>query len=261
MPTIGGTYERQRMWVEIDPIATIAIGLMVGLLMTAVLYVTVVRWKRRSGFAFCLPAFLLYVLLFVATFRHSVVNADPGAGEISDYAVTLLLLGQAAISAFGVAIAILAVFGLYLAVLPRLDRPVNRVRAYASCAIVCLIVAVLFNPNDAVRKLEPAMAAGVVAATANTADAAMLAKAKDTLKKLRELGVVTRIETDDTAVTHYVSEPFITLPDDVVEEYARAAYVHHIHTDSGKPKSVILRETASGRRIAVRDQDGTFRRF
>jgi len=82
-----------------------------------------------------------------------------------------------------------------------------------------------------------------------------------TLEKLLELGVITRIETDETAITHYVSEPFIALPDDVVEEYARAAFVHHIHNDSGTPKPVVLRDTTSGRRIAVRDQDGNFQRF
>jgi hypothetical protein len=247
------------MWAEIDPIAAIAIGLMGGILMTAALYVVAVRWKRRSGFAYCLPAFLIYVLMFVATYRHSVVNADAGPGGIPDYAVTALLLGQAAISSLGVAIAVLAGFGMYLALLPRLDRPVNRVRAYGSCAIMCMVVAVLFNPNGAVRKLEAP--AAVVAADPNTIDAAMLARAKETLEKLLELGVITRIETDETAITHYVSEPFIALPDDVVEEYARAAFVHHIHHDSGSPKPVVLRDTTSGRRIAVRDQDGNFQRF
>lgn len=247
------------MWAEIDPITAIAIGLMGGILMTAALYVTAARWKRRSGFAYCLPAFLIYGLLYIATFRHSVVNADAGPAGIPDYAVTALLLGQAAVSALGVAIAVLLVFGLYLALLPRLDRPVNRIRAYGSCAILCLVVAVLFNPNAAVRKLEAP--AAPIAADPNTIDATMLARAKETLEKLLELGVITRIETDETAITHYVSEPFIALPDDVVEEYAQAAFIHHIHNDSGNPKPVVLRDTVSGRRIAVRDQDGTFQRF
>lgn len=248
------------MWAEIDSIAAVAIGLMGGILMTVALYWAAAHWKRRSGFAYCLPAFLIYVLLFVATYRHSVVNADTGSGGIPDYAVTALLLGQAAISAFGVAIVVLAVFVLYLAMMPRLDRPVNRVRAYSGCAIVCMVIAVLFNPNGAVRKLEPP-AAAIVAADPNRIDAAMLARAKQTLEKLRELGVINRIESDETSITHYVSEHFIALPDDVVEEYARAAFVHHIHNDSGSPKPVVLRETTSGRRIAVRDQDGTFQRF
>lgn len=249
------------MWAEIDPIAAIAIGLMGGILMTAALYWAAAHWKRRSGFAFCLPAFLIYVLLFVATYRHSVVNADAGPDGIPDYAMTALLLGQAAISAFGVAIAVLAVFGLYLAMLPRLDRPVNRVRAYGSCAITCMVIAVLFNPNGAVRKLEAPAAAAIVAVDQNDIDDAMRAKAKETLEKLRELGVITRVETDETSITHYVSEHFIALPDDVVEEYARAAFVHHVHTDSGGPRPVVLRESTSGRRIAIRDQDGKFQRF
>jgi hypothetical protein len=122
-----------------------------------------------------------------------------------------------------------------------------------------MIIAVLFNPNGAVRKLEAP--AAVVAVDPNTIDATMLSRAKETLEKLLELGVITRIETDETAITHYVSEPFIALPDDVVEEYARAAFVHHIHNDSGSPKPVVLRDTTSGRRIAVWDQDGNFQRF
>ncbi len=229
--------------------------------MTAALFVAAVHWKRRSGFAYCMPAFLVYLLLFVATYRHSVVNADTGLSEIPDYAVTLLLLGQAAISAFGVAVAVLAIFGLYLAMLPRLDRPVNRVRAYGGCAIVCLVIAVLFNPNGAVRKMEAPAAAAIVAVDPERADAAMRNKARETLEKLRELGVVIRIETDEKAITHYVSEDFATLPDDVVEEYVRAAFVHHIHNESGAAKRVILRETSSGRRIAIRDRDGRFERF
>lgn len=249
------------MWAEINPIAAIAIGLVGGILMTAALYVAAAHWKRRCGFAYCMPAFLIYVLLFVATYRHSVVNADTGPGGISDYAVTALLLGQAAISAFGVAIAVLAVFGTYLAMLPKLDRPVNRVRAYGSCAIMCMIIAVLFNPNGAVRKLEAPATVAIVAADSKSTDAAMLARAKQTLEKLRELGVITRIEADETSITHYVSEHFIALPDDVVEEYARAAFVHHFHSDLGGAKPVVLRETTSGRRIAIRDQEGNFQRF
>ncbi len=249
------------MWAEIDPIAATAIGLLGGVLMAAAVYVAAVHWKRRSGLAYCLPAFLIYVLLFVATYRHSVVNADTGTHEISEYAVTALLLGQAAVSAFGVAVAVIAVFGLYLSMLPRLDRPVNRVRAYGSCAIVCMVIAVLFNPNGAVRKLEAPAAAAIVAIDPNTVDGAMRRKAENTLQKLRELGVIIRIETDESAITHYVSEHFIALPDDDVEEYARAAFVHHIQNDSGSAKSVILRESKSGRRIAIRDKDGTFQRF
>jgi len=249
------------MWAETDPIAAIAIGLLGGVLMTAALFLAAVHWKRRSGFAYCMPAFLIYGLLFVATYRHSVVNADTGLSEIPDYAVTALHLGQAAVSAFGVAVAVLAVFGLYLSILPRLDRPVNRIRAYGGCAILCMVIAVLFNPNGAVRKLEAPAAAAIVAVDPDRADAAMRKKAKETLEKLRELGVVIRIETDETAITHYVSEHFVALPDDVVEEYARAAFVHHVHNDSGTAKPVILRETTSGRRIAIRDQDGSFQRF
>lgn len=259
--TICVTFKRQSMWAEIDPIAATAIGLLGGVLMTAAVYVAAVHWKRRAGLAYCLPAFLIYVLLFVATYRHSVVNADTGLQEIPEYAVTALLLGQAAISAFGVAVAVLAVFGLYLSMLPRLDRPVNRVRAYGSCAIVCMVIAVLFNPNGAVRKLETPAAAAIIAVDPDKVDDAIHVKAKETVAKLRELGVITRIETDETAITHYVSEHFLALTDDVVEEYARAAFVHHIHYDSGSAKSVILRESNSGRRIAIRDKDGTFQRF
>lgn len=258
---VNATFERQSMWAETDPIAATAIGLLGGVLTTAALYVAAVHWKRRSGLAYCLPAFLIYVLLFVATYRHSVVNADTGPVEISDYAITALHLGQAALSALGVAVAVLAVFCLYLSVLPRLDRPVNRVRAYGGCAIVCMVISVLFNPNGAVRKLETPAAAAIVAVDPDRADAAMRRKAKDTLEKLRKLGVVTRVETDDTAITHYVTPHFVELPDDVIEEYARAVFVDHTRNESGSAKPVILRETASGRRIAIRDRDGRFQRF
>ena len=253
------------VWFQLAPI--LGIGIVGAILTLSAIYVAAFRWKRRSGFAYSLSCLLFYSLLFLATFQHSVLNADPRPIDLEFGAALLLLLGQAAFSAAGVAGFSVVLFGAYLALLPRLDRPVDRVKSQAGCAVFCILAAAFFNPGAAVKKLidtdDPSAsiyAAGLAAVESERAVAA-IRRATETLDKLMALGVITRIEKTEQAVTHFVAASFLDLPNDVVEEYARAALVHHIHKEYGAPKPVVLRETGTGRQIAIRERDGRFRRF
>ena len=251
------------VWFQLVPV--LGIGIVGAILTLSVVYVAAVRWKRRSGFAYGLSCQLVYSLLFLATFQHSILNAEPRPIDLEFGAAVLLVLGQAAFSAIGVAGFTVVIFGTYLALLPRLDRPVDSVKSQAGCAVFCILAAAFFNPGAAVKKLadDPSTSiyAAGLAAVESERTVAAIKQATETLEKLLALGVVTRIETTDQAVTHFVTASFLDLPNDVVEEYARAALVHHIHKESGTPKPVVLRETGTGRQIAIREQDGRFRRF
>jgi hypothetical protein len=253
------------MTAELTPTSAVIIGSIGALLTVAAVYCLAGRWKSRSGLAYGLSAFLLYGLLFLATFQRSVVNADIRGQQFPESALTFLIIGQGAVSALGVGLFTLLLFGLYLAVQAPLDRPVNKLKAYTGCALFCVFLAVFFDPLGTASRVNATngvaiQKAGLVPGTVEPTDVEK-AKAKAMLEELLALGVVDRIESDTTAVTHYVTEAFQELSDEVVESYTRAALVHHLYVRGGMELSVVIRDNRSGRQIAVREPSGRFHRF
>lgn len=226
-------------------------------------YLIAYRWRGRNPIPYCISAAALFALLYIATLEHALINAGFDSDAVSGSLLSLLLIGQALVTALGVAIFVLTVFGAYLAMMGPLEFPVKRVNSYAGCAIFCFVVSILFNPIDAVRKNEAAAPSIYMAAMAEPTPeriAAARAAAERTLSQLRAIGALTKIETTEGTLIHHVRGQFLDLPNDVVKEYMRAALFHHVHVEGKKPKRVVLRVSDSEREIAQLDTDGHFRR-
>ena len=248
-----------------DLIPVIVIGSIGALLTVGAVCWAAGRWKKRSGVAYGLSAFLLYGMLFLSTFQRSVVNANIRENEIPETAVTVLLVGQGVVTALGVSVFTLLLFGLILAIQAPLDRPVNRLKAYTGCALFCVLVSVFFDPLGTANRLNaasgaPAPIAAPVPSTVEPTDA-QKAEAKAMLDKLLALGVVARIHADEASVTHFVTRDFQDLSDADMEIYSRAALIHHLYIDDGSALRVLIRDHRSGRRVAVRESDGRFKRY
>jgi hypothetical protein len=220
-------------------------------------------WKKRAGFAYGLSAFVFYVLVYIATFQHGLLNSGIGP-EAAVWMLTVLILGQALVTSVGVAVFTLLVFGAWLVLLGELDFPISRVKSYAGCAIFCFAFSAFLNPIGAARQtVDPSARSLYEAALSGRTPEAVEAARREaarTLQALREIGALLRIDATETALVHHVKGQFIDLPNAEVEEYMRAALVHHIYAEGGKPKPVILREAGSDREIARREPNGQLRR-
>lgn len=227
-------------------------------------YLIASRWRGRNPVPYCMSAFVLYLLLYIATFEHALINAEIDADIASGSLFTLLLLGQALVTAIGVGIFVLLLFGIYLAMMGPLEFPAKRINSYAGCAIFCFVISILINPIDAVRKNDnpDSRSLYVVALTMPTPEVTKAAgkEAKRTLDELRSIGALTSIEAGQSELVHHVRGQFLDLPNDVVKEYMRAALFHHVHFDGGKIKPVILRMSESNREIASLAPNGRFHR-
>lgn len=245
-------------------IAVLAFGLLGAILAVGGAYFLAARWRKRPAVPYCLSAFVFYALVSIATFQYGVLNSELGPEVASGWLLTVLILGQAAVTSVGVAIFAMLVFGGYLFLMGEPDYPVSRVKAYAGCAIFCLFFSLFLNPIEAARENGSATEkslyqAALTNGSPEIADAARR-ESERTLAALRAIGALTRIEVTDTALIHHVKGQFIDLPKAEVEEYMRAALVHYILVEGGNPKRVVLQEIGSGRQIALREPNGVFRR-
>lgn len=249
-----------------DPkmIAVVLLGLAGAAAAVAGTYFLAARWRKRAPLPYCLSVFVFHSLVFIATFEHGVMNSDLGPGAAAGWMVTVLVLGQAAVTAIGVAIFALLVFGGYLFLMGERDYPVSRLRSYAGCTFFCFLFSMCLNPIDAVRESDSLSGGSLYQAALDNASPEVVEaarrEAERTLAALREIGALTAIDDTEAAVVHHVKGQFIDLPNAVVEEYMRAALVHHVLVQGGRAKPVILREVGSNRQIAQRAPNGAFRR-
>lgn len=250
------------MTADFNPVPVIIAGLIGAAILVGAIYFLAVMWKRRSGIPYCFSACLFYGLLYLATFQYGILNLDlPGRGFPAD-SVWIVVLGQSAITAFGVTLLTLILFGGFIALRSRPDRPVNQVKAFAGCALFCLAIGTLFNPIDAAKKHDrgPIVSAAALA-TANARITALARRnAAKSLNGLLEHGIVERIENGKYNVTHFVDARFRKFPDAAIENYAKVALAHHLYFNAGRSKPVVFRDSRNGRRIAVRYPDGRFKR-
>jgi len=249
-----------------DPfmIAVVTLGLIGAASTVAGVYLLAVRWRNRSGLPYCFSAFVFYCLVYLATFEHGLINAEIDPEIAGSALMVVLVVGQALVTAIGIAILTLLLFGGYLALLGPLEFPVKRTKAYAGCALFCFLFAVVLNPATAVRKNEEAARQSVYLRALQhptpeaVADASR--EARRTIDALRKIGALTGIDANGTILVHHVRGQFLDLPNEVVEEYMRAALFHYVHVEGGEPKPVILRVAGSGREIATLDPNGRFHR-
>ncbi len=244
--------------------AVLGLGLLGAALAVVGAYVLAWRWRKRSPGPYCLSAFVFHGLTFIATFQYGVLNSDPDATAAGGWVLTLLILGQAAVTAIGVAAFTLLVFGAYLVLMGELDYPVRRTKSYAGCAVFCLAFSMYLNPIQAAREGGSAADRSLYQAALENASPEVVEaarrEAERTIAALREIGALAAIDDTEAAVVHHVKGQFIDLPKAVVEEYMRAALVHHMLVLGRPAKPVILREIGSNRQIAQREPDGRFRR-
>ncbi len=250
------------MTAEFNPVPVIIAGLIGAAVIVGVIYFLAVIWKRRSGVPYCLSACLFYGLLYVATFQYGILNLDLAGRKFPADSVWIVVLGQSAITAFGAMLLTLILFGGFIAVRSRPDRPVNQVKAFAGCALFCLATGAFFNPIDAAKKRDrpPVVSAAALASANARTPIRAEPDFRDALDNLLKRGIVRRIENGKYNVTHFVGPRFRKFPDAAIEGYAKAALANHLYFNAGRSKPVVFRDDKSGRRIAVRYPDGRFKR-
>jgi hypothetical protein len=244
-------------------IAVLAFGLVGAALAVTGVHILTARWRKRRPLPYCLSAFVFYCLVFIATFQNGMLNSDLGPGATAGWLLTSMILGQAAVTAVGVAAFTLLAFAGYLFLMGELDYPVSRLKSYAGCAFFCFVFSMFVNPIEAARNNAGLSGSIYQAALDNASPEAVEAarrEAERTISALREIGVLTGIDDTEAAVIHHVKGQFIDLPSAVVEEYMRAALVHHVLVEGRSAKRIVLRETGSNRQIAQREPNGGFRR-
>jgi hypothetical protein len=245
-------------------IAVLAFGLVGAALAVTGVYFLTARWRKRAPLPYCLSAFVFHSLVFIAAFQYGVLNSDLGPGSTAGWLLTALILAQAAVTAVGVAAFTLLTFSGYLFLMGELDYPVGRVKSYAGCAFFCFLFSVFLNPIGAAREDRGPDGQSLYQAALDNASPEVVEaarrEAERTLAALREIGALTSIDDTGNSVVHHVKGQFIDLPNAVVEEYMRAALVHHVLVEGRSAKPVILREIGSNRQIAQREPNGTFRR-
>ena len=249
-----------------DPhmLAVIAIGLLGAAPCLAGIYLMAVRWRKRTAVPYCLSAFVFYTLVFLAVVQNGLINADISPEVAGGPLLTVLIVGQALVTAVGVAIFTLLIFGAYLTFLGELEFPVKRAKAYAGAALFCIAFAAFLNPIYAARQVDSLSGRSIYQRALAEGSPELVEtasrQAQQTLDALRKLGVLTEIDVTKTAIIHHVKGQFIDLPSKVVADYMRAALLQYIHCQGGMPKRVILRETGSDRDIAQLEPNGVFRR-
>jgi hypothetical protein len=259
-----GTGRMPSIFTEPHMIAVIGLGLIGAALTVAGVYLMAVRWRKRTGFPYCLSAFVFYALVFIATFQHGLLNADISPEVAASWLLTVLIVGQALVTCVGVAIFSLLVFGAHLTFLGELEYPLRRTKAYAGCALFCFVFSLFLNPINAAREVDTFSTRSIYKrALANASPEFVEAasqEARRTLDALRQIGAVARIDATKTALVHHVKGQFIDLPRAVVEDYMQAALLYHVHFESGAIKQVVLREVGTDREIARLEPNGVFHR-
>lgn len=244
----------------IDLTLAVLLGMVGAVLTVAVIYLIAARWKRRSGISYGIAAFVFYACFFIAAFEYGILDAIRNGKSVPRDMLDILILGHSGITAVGVTIFTLLVFGLFVGLRPPLEGNLDPVQAYTGCAAFCLIITVFLNPASAVDQLRGASFASVRDARLASLNAAAGKRLGLRLPAVfPEPGFVRRVKIKGDRVTHYVSGDFRNRAGASLEAYARMALAHRLYFDNGKPGPVVIRGVKNGRHIATRHPDGRFR--
>lgn len=237
-------------------------------LAVGVTYLIAARWKRRCGVSYCVSAFVFYAVFYTAALEYGILEAIRLGKSVPADMRDVLLLGHSAITAAGVAIFTLLVFGLFVGLRAPAQDNRDPMRAYCGCAAFCLIIVAFLNPVGVVARIHGLstaplrMAAFVPAREApGTGESARPAKqrADRTPEPFPAPGLVRRVEIRDGRIIHYVSGKFRTRAGVSFETYARMVLAHRLYFDNGRPGAVVIRSARTGRHVATRHPDGRFR--
>ena len=94
-------------------LAVIALLVTVGaVLSVGITWFVAARWKNRCGISYAIAAFVFYAVFFIAAFEYGILDAIRMGKTVPSDTVDTLLLGHGAITALGVTVLTLLVFGL-----------------------------------------------------------------------------------------------------------------------------------------------------
>jgi len=250
----------------IDFTAFVLLGAMGAVLAVGLIYLIAAHWKGRCGISYGVAALVFYTVFYVAAFEYGLLNAVLQGKAVSADMIDVLVLGHSAITAAGVAIFTLLVFGLFVGLRAPLEGSGNPMRAYTGCAAFCAIVVMVLNPYGAVERLRQ-VSPGPIRMAALAPTAKLQGKPSwftDSPFARTQLifpvpGFVRRVEIKAAGVTHFVSGDIRRLTGLSPEAYARMVLAHRLYFDNGKPGPVTIRNAETGHLIAVRQPDGRFR--
>ena len=212
------------------------------------------RLDRRPPAAFSIAALFLTAVLYILSLQVLVLYLRPdpfGLGQLQPAKLYLYYAGASAILSLALSTGVMAVC-------VALARPGTSGRfgfgAYTRAAVFSLVLIILSGP----LVVHNQFAIGRAIAANEAEIAALRASYKAGLDKLSKLGIVRKIEVDDTAVTHFVTKPLYNLGAQRMAEYARASLIYHLHVAGGEAKPIVLRDAITNERIATYRTNGVF---
>lgn len=260
-------------------LTAIALLVMVGAaLSVGITWFVASRWKNRCGVSYAIAAFVFYAVFFIAAFQYGILDAIRMGKTVPSDTVDTLLLGHGGITALGVTVLTLLVFGLFVGLRPPLEGNQDPMRAYTGCAAFCLILTALLNPVGAVERLRsesdvplrmtftapmPQRAEEIIRKPGRRAFVVGVEPAQDTAWKgplvFPPPGLVRRVQIRGNRITHFISAKVRKRIDLDMEDYARMALAQRLYFDGGKPGPVVLRDAATRSLLATRHPNGGFR--
>jgi len=260
-------------------VAAIALLAMAGVaLSVGITWFVASQWKNRCGISYAIAAAAFYVVFFTAAFEYGILDAIRLGKTVPSDMVDTLLLGHAAITAFGVTVLTLLVFGLFVGLRPPLEGSRDQMRAYTGCAAFCLILTSLLNPVGAVERLRsspdgplrmaftapmPQRADPVERKPDRRAFVVEVESEGETTWKgplvFPPPGLVRRVQVRGSRITHFIVGEVGKRIGLDMEDYARIALAQRLYFDGGKPGPVVLRDAATRNLLATRHPSGGFR--
>lgn len=235
-----------------DFLAT-ALGLAGAATAAAVTHRLARRLGRSPAAAFACSAFVLGGVVYLGALQALILYglpADALPGELAPEAMLLLYAGLAMLLSFALSAGMIAG---WLAVRRR-DAAPNRFKTCGLAFLFSLAICILAAPV----LIQNQLAIGR-AISANEAElTAFRTSYTSGLERLAKIGALSRIEVDDTAVTHYIGGPLYRVGPDGLAKYARAAMVYQTLVLGETAKPVVLRDAATQDPIGTFRTDGVF---
>lgn len=210
------------------------------------------RLGRRPPAAFSIAALFLSAVLYILSLQALVLYLRPdpfGLGQLQPVKLYLYYAGASAFFSFSLSTGVMAIS----VALARAGAS-GRFGAYARAVVFSLVLVILSGP----LVIHNQFAIGRAIAANEAEIAALRASYKAGLDKLSKLGIVRKIEVDETAVTHFVTKPLYNLGVRRMAEYARASLIYHLHVAGGEAKPIVLRDAITNERIATYRTNGVF---
>jgi hypothetical protein len=208
---------------------------------------------RRPASVFGICGFVLGLLVYGGVLQTLVLYVHPTAvaAAIGPETVFLGFTGAACLSAVAAGAGVVLA---WIALVRTGERPAGRLKTTGFALLFTLAAAILAAPFLIHNQITIEQSIEANEAEIN----AFSTSYKSGLDKLTRIGALSRIEVDDTAVTHYVGGPLYKIGEKGLAEYARAAMIYHTRVLGHAPVPVVLRDTETEARIGTFRTDGVF---